>query len=341
MNKVCLLMIFLCLNLQTIGQNQNEALWTIAFYNLENLFHPSDDPNTFDDDRTPSGKDHWTYQRYHKKLANMAKVIRGLDSQGPSIIGLCELENRTVLQDLMHQEQLKDLDYGMIHFDSPDLRGVDVALLYRKSQFRPLSSQSIEVPLFDHQTNKRIWTRDQLLVYGELFGNPLYIMVNHWPSRSGGKQRSAPNRQVAARVSKRLADSILRLNPSAQLIVMGDFNDNPDDTSLKMLLQNPRLINPMQRIHEKGHGSLAFRDTWFLFDQMILSRNFTSNERGLTSSSSGSLKLRKVGIHAPYYLKTPDGRFKGYPFRSMQGGRFTGGYSDHFPVYIQLTKVLN
>lgn len=322
----------------------------VAFYNLENLFHPSDDPTTFDDDRTPDGADQWTPQKYNDKLSNMARVIADIGPSTPAIIGLCELENRQVLLDLLRQDALSTIDYAIIHHESPDLRGIDVGLIYRKSQFKPHKSISIAVPLYDEKRDRPIYTRDQLLIQGDLLGQPIYILVNHWPSRSGGKQRSESKRLGAAKVTKRLTDSLLRLNPQSQIIVMGDFNDNPDDSSIQHLIDSGKkqysdnfkdakisqskmttdFFNPFEKIYLNGFGSLAYRDRWFLFDQIILTHNFTQK--------TPKWSLKSASIHKPDYLVTPTGRFKGYPFRSMRGSHFTGGYSDHFAVYITLTK---
>jgi len=325
--------LLLSLNFYAQGEspmNKLEVETTIAFYNLENLFHPSDDPQKFDDDRTPDGADRWTFEKYQAKLANMAQALAEIGPKTPSIIGLCELENRQVLQDLLSQESLSTIDYGIIHFESPDLRGVDVGLIYRKSQFSPHRSLSISVPLYDEKKDRSLWTRDQLLVQGDLLGKPIYIIVNHWPSRSGGKQRSQSKRMSAAKVTKRVTDSLLRLDPQSQIIVMGDFNDNPDDPSLQKLVQSTSdFFNPMEKMFTSGMGSLAFRDQWFLFDQIILTQNFLN--------STANWRFLKAGIHKADYLITPEGRFKGYPMRSMQGSHFTGGYSDHFPVFITLS----
>lgn len=341
---------------RSISPTQQEV--TIAFYNLENLFHPSDDPLKFDDDRTPEGADQWTYDKYQAKLNNMAHAIAEIGPNTASIVGLCELENRQVLQDLLSQEALNTIDFGIIHYESPDLRGVDVGLIYRKSHFNPRRTVSISVPLYDEKKDKPLWTRDQLLVEGDLMGKPIYFMVNHWPSRSGGKQRSEAKRMSAAKVTKRITDSLLRLNPQSQIVIMGDFNDNPDDPSIQKVIQSSterswsptrnntqshseedseesselsnNFFNPMAKMYAAGIGSLAFRDQWFLFDQIILTHNF--------SSKKSNWRIKSAAIHKASYLVTQSGRFKGYPFRSMQGSHFTGGYSDHFPVYITLIK---
>lgn len=328
-----------------IAQEKNEyTIRTIAFYNLENLFDTEDDPLTFDEDRTPGGKDVWTIDKYQDKLQKMAKVISeiGCETAGnpPAIIGLCELENLKVLEDLVDQPALKNLNYGIIHFDSPDRRGVDVALLYRKSQFSPTSSQSRRLMLFEPlELSKRIFTRDQLVVSGNFEGESMHFIVNHWPSRSGGEAQSSPRREKASWLNKQIIDSLFALNPYSKIITMGDFNDDPKNKSLKKVLNTKgkkeetefqELYNPMEALLKKGIGTLAYRDGWNLFDQIILSKPFLDADQGY--------KFFKAGIFNKKYLTTQEGQFKGYPFRSYDYGGYTGGFSDHFPVYVHLIK---
>lgn len=318
---------------------------TVAFYNLENLFDFENDPITFDDDRTPDGKDHWTKEIYAAKLKNMAKVISeiGKDVTGtsPILIGVCEIENRRVLEDLVNQEPLVQKDYGIIHFDSPDRRGIDVALLYQKRVFTPTHYYPYELKIYDNNdVTKRIFTRDQLLVGGYLDGEKIHIVVNHWPSRRGGEARSRPKRIKAAKLNKRLIDSLLSEDPYAKIIVMGDFNDDPTSPSVKDVLQAKKkkdklelkqLYNPMEDMYKKGLGTLAWRDAWNLFDQMIISTE-------LTKKDYSSYRFYKAGIFNKTYLANLRGKYKGYPYRSFADGGFTGGYSDHFPVYLYLIK---
>ena len=186
---------------------------TIAFYNLENLFDTENDPLTYDDDRTPDGKDHWTEEIYQDKLKNMAKVMAeiGADVSGntPTIIGVCETENRKVLEDLVNQETLVEQDYGIIQFDSPDRRGIDVALLYKKKLFTPTHYKAKELLIYDdNDKSKRVFTRDQLVVSGMLDGEKIHLIVNHWPSRSGGEKRSRSKRIKAAKLNRQIIDSI-------------------------------------------------------------------------------------------------------------------------------------
>lgn len=331
----------------TTSTSQNEKEYkiiTVAFYNVENLFDYENDPLTFDDDRTPDGKDHWTKEIYEAKVVNMAKVIAdiGKDVTGtaPAIIGLCEVENRRVLEDLANDPVLLKKDYGIVHFDSPDRRGIDVALLYKKKLFTPTNYKAHELFIYqDHDRSKRIYTRDQLLVSGMLAGEKIHFIVNHWPSRYGGEERSRPKRIKAASLNKKIIDSLFSEDPYAKIITMGDMNDDPTSPSIKNVLKtkNEResmglkeLYNPMDNMHKKGMGTLAYRDAWNLFDQMIISTE-------LAKKDYSSYRFYKAGIYNKNYLQTPRGQYKGYPFRSFVNG-YTGGYSDHFPVYIYLIK---
>ncbi|WP_150451107.1 endonuclease/exonuclease/phosphatase family protein [Arenibacter lacus] len=316
---------------------------TVAFYNVENLFDTHRDSLTFDGDFTPTGKNQWTQERYRKKLDNITQVLyqigREVTHNAPDIIGLCEIENRGVLEDLIQHPTLRDLDYDIIHFDSPDERGIDVALLYRQSAFLPTSFRSHRL-LLTKEEIFRDYTRDQLVVGGLLDGEPLHFIVNHWPSRSGGEARSRPNRIAAARLNKRIIDSIIRQSPDAKIISMGDFNDDPTDYSFKKILkiktkeeilEPSELYNPMENLYKKGLGTLAYRDRWNLFDQLY----FTAN---LYMEPKSGYRFWKAGIFNPPYLIDPKGQYKGYPLRTYANGNYVGGYSDHFPVYLFLIR---
>ncbi len=333
----------------SFGQEKKEYhILTVGFYNLENLFDIYDDPDTFDDDRTPTGKDRWTATKYRQKIENMAYAISriGVDeAKGPpALLGVCEIENLEVLEDLTSHPIMKPYDYGVVHYDSPDLRGIDVALLYQKKLFRPEHSVTHELVLHHPaEPEKRIYTRDQLLVTGLLMGERIHILVNHWPSRSGGEKASSPKREKAALLNKRIIDSLHRTDPYARIISMGDFNDDPHNKSLKKVLGAKaekknvgfkELYNPMSGMAKKGNGSLAYRDGWNLFDQIIISKPFLEPDYS-------RFTFFKAGIFNENFLVTPSGQYKGYPFRSYSNGSFTGGYSDHFPVYLMLIKDKN
>ncbi len=341
----CVVILILSITV-SFGQNSKTyKINTIAFYNVENLFDFEDDPITFDDDRTPDGKDHWTEDIYNAKLKNMATVISeiGKEATGttPAIIGLCEIENRRVLEDLVNQDSLIKEDYGIIHFDSPDKRGIDVALLYRKKLFSPTNYRAHELIIYDNNDRtKRIFTRDQLVVSGMFDGEKIHFIVNHWPSRRGGEERSRHKRIKAAKLNRQIIDSLFSEDPYAKIITMGDFNDDPTNSSIKNHLQAKRkkedlkikeLYNPMEYMSRKGLGSLAYRDQWNLFDQMIISTE-------LIKKDYSSYRFYKAEIYNKTYLINSKGRYKGYPYRSFVGGGYTGGYSDHFPVYLYLIK---
>ncbi|MCG2460134.1 endonuclease/exonuclease/phosphatase family protein [Flavobacteriaceae bacterium F89] len=316
---------------------------TIAFYNVENLFDTINDPKTFDDDRTPSGKDQWNSERYHQKIANISKVISVIGSEtthtSPDIIGLSEVENQQVLEDLISHPNLREMGYGIVHFESPDERGIDVALLYKKAIFLPSTYKSRRL-ILKKEDGERDYTRDQLVVNGFLDNEQFYFIVNHWPSRSGGAARSKPNRVAAAQLNKQIMDSIYRSDASARIISMGDLNDDPIDDSLKKTLETKsdkdalaphELYNPMEALYRKGVGTLAYRDHWNLFDQIF----FTGN---LVFAPEQNFRFWKVGVYRPPYLIIQKGAYKGYPYRTYANGNYTGGYSDHFPAYIYLIR---
>lgn len=345
----CFLALFILISTLAVGQQEKQyKVNTIAFYNVENLFDYEDDPITFDDDRTPDGKDHWTEAIYQAKLKNMAKVIAEIGSDvtgtAPAIVGVCETENRRVLEDLVNQEPLLQKDYGIIQFDSPDRRGIDVALLYQKKLFTPTNYKAHELLIYDdNDRSKRVFTRDQLLVSGMLDGEKIHFIVNHWPSRSGGEARSRSKRIKAAQLNKKIIDSLFSEDPYAKVITMGDLNDDPTNPSVKKHLKAKKnrdkvglkeLYNPMESMHKKGLGTLAWRDGWNLFDQMIISHE-------LLKKDYSSYRFYKAGIYNKSYLANPRGQYKGYPFRSFTNGGFTGGYSDHFPVYLYLIREKN
>lgn len=315
---------------------------TLAFYNVENLFDTENDSLTDDDARTPEGEDHWTPERYQTKLQHLARVLSGIGREEahrlPDLIGLCEIENRGVLLDLVGQEGLKGGDYGIVHYDSPDARGIDVALLYKKSSFTVVESQRRRLWLVDERNNGRT-TRDQLVVHGYLDGEALYLSVNHWPSRSGGQLKSEPYRRQAAALQRSILDSVLQADPGARFVSLGDYNDDPTDLSLKFglgtrpstdSLPAHLLYNPMEALFTAGTGTLAYRDSWSLFDQILVNGNWFPHK--------GGYAFWKARVYHPDFLKTQDGPYTGYPFRTYAGGSYQGGYSDHFPVYAFLIR---
>tara|TARA_R110002020_G_scaffold303939_5_gene519681 strand:+ start:26352 stop:27410 length:1059 start_codon:yes stop_codon:yes gene_type:complete len=344
-NSTILLIIIIINFYSCFSQGRKFKVVTVAFYNLENLFDTANDPITFDDDRTPDGSDHWTEENYRDKLNNMATVIskigKSVSGGPPALLGVAEVENRKVLDDLINQPQLASFNYGVVHYDSPDRRGIDVALLYRKEIFTPVRSSAHELEIYAYDdAAKRAYTRDQLLVKGVLDESEIYVIVNHWPSRSGGEELSSVRREAAAQLNRKIVDSILNQNPYAKLITMGDLNDDPTNKSVSQVLgakQNREslnekdLYNPMYNMYLNGAGTLAYRDSWNLFDQIILSAPLIEKEYD-------DYTFYRAGIFNEPFVSSASGQYKGYPFRSYANGTYTGGYSDHYPVYIYLIK---
>lgn len=314
----------------------------IGFYNLENLFDTIDSPDVRDEEFTPDGRKEWTGERYSDKLAMMTEVISMLGdtigAPGPAIVGLCEVENRFVVEELVAHENISDLGYNIVHQDSPDKRGIDVALIYRPELFKVETVKAIPLLIYDQEDNERIYTRDQLLVSGKLLTEELHIIVNHWPSRYGGEERSRPSRKAAAQLCRSIVDSLKTINSDAKIVIMGDLNDDPHNVSIKdelravsqAELQDGNLFNPYAEKHQNGEGTLCYRGVWNLFDQIILTQSFLDNKDGL--------RFKGAYVHDHEMLKEQEGKYKGYPFRTYVGSRYDGGYSDHFPVYIVLKK---
>ena len=257
------------------------ALRSVLFYNVENLFDTINDPITLDEAYTPDGRYNWTAKRYFHKLNRIARTITEFSIQGrimaPDIIGLCEVENRSVLEDLVNNPKMVKYGYGIIQKDSPDARGIDVALIYKKSAFQPTSFQHHELYLYN-EVNERQYTRDQLVVGGLLDNEEIYFIVNHWPSRRGGQQRSNAFRIEAARLNLKIIDSIRKVNWNPRILILGDFNDNPGNDSMKFLVQQGQLYNPMETLLSYSRGTLNHNFQWNLFDQILFSTNFFETE---------------------------------------------------------------
>lgn len=316
----------------------------IGFYNLENLFDTLDSPTTNDADFLPGGRLLWNTEKYVSKQKNMAKVISQLATEltpdGLALLGVSEIENRKVLEDLVAQPELKSRNYQIVHFDSPDERGIDCGLLYQPKYFTLAGARAFPVPLKKPKTAEVDYTRDILYVAGTFEGDPLHIMVCHWPSRSGGEARSAWSRAAAAGVCRYLTDSILAISPDAKIIIMGDLNDDPTNKSVSSVLKakgstevlkDGELYNTMYDHFKNGAGTLAYRDAWNLFDQMIVSQ-------GLVSKKVGGWQLYKSQVFRQPWLLQTEGAFRGYPFRTFVGEIFINGYSDHLPVFLYFLK---
>lgn len=340
MRKVSFFLLFIILSWSiSIRAQEAPKSAVIAFYNLENLFDTINDPNINDEQFLPTGDYQWTSERYLTKLDRMSEVIDALwqVNGGPVIMGVSEVENEGVLKDLISTERLKKYPIGICHHDSPDRRGIDVSFLYNTKRFRILSTKAY--PLHFPE-NPDFITRDQWLMTGILDGtDTINIIVNHWPSKSGGEKRSMPYRNGAAALCRHIADSIMHASKNAKVIIMGDLNDNPNARSIMETLGTKTnttgvgeydLFNPMWQLYRDGIGSYAYRDSWELIDNIIVSGGLINPVRGY--------KYMSVHIFKKGFMITKTGSYMGYPFRTYAGGSYQGGYSDHLPVYIILQK---
>ena len=322
-----------------------EKPYKVVFYNLENLFDIFDDPETHDEEFTPEGAKQWNEFKYQKKLTNMERVlfdISSIDKDYPIVIGVSEIENRMVLEDLISQPKLKGANYRICHFDSPDARGVDVAFLYRADVFKLEGSDNIKLEVEELPDFR---TRDFVVMWGTIEDEPFYFLVSHWPSRLGGKEASQFKRDACASQIRAIKDSLLNENPATKVVVMGDFNDDATDASLvKVLgakgkikdLQEGDFFNPYFKMLRAGLGTLAYQDAWNLFDNICVTENLVNAEDGKLRLMKGKKFYGNI-FTRPYMLQQ-EGQYKGYPLRTFVTNNFQNGFSDHFPVYIYIGK---
>jgi len=357
---------------RTNAQAKSYSVHTVAFYNFENLFDTIDNPN-IDEEWLPNGAQNWTYKKYKQKLENLARVLSEIGTgsiqdqknpNSPTLIGGGEIENRGVLEDLVKQPKLLASDYGIVHFDSPDKRGIDVALLYQKKHFKVTSAINIPLIIYKKQldlsakkknevddasddkseielNSERVYTRDQLLVTGYLDGEEVNVIVNHWPSRSGGEKKSSPFREAGGALNRKIIDSLVKINPKAKIITMGDLNDGAYNRSVKValgaklkkseLVSSGDIYNPFEQMAKEGNASLFYRDAGDIFDQIMVSQQFTLPDYS-------SFRYWKAGIYNKPFMIQTVGQYKGYPLRHTIN---EVGFSDHFPVYIYLIKQTN
>ena len=316
----------------------------VAFYNLENLFDTIHQEGVNDYEFLPDGKNKWNSEKYWSKIKNMAKVISqiGISSTptGPVILGVSEIENRLPLEDLVNDPQIKERNYQIVHHDGPDRRGVDVALLYNPDFFTLDSYHSYTLHIPDMPDFR---TRDQLLVKGKLMGEEFHFIVVHWPSRTGGEAKSRPLRVAAAGLAKHIFDSIMTVKPDAKIILMGDLNDDPNNESIAKVLKatsdqkkietGKYLFNPSDALFKNGIGSLAYQDSWNMFDQMIMTPS-------IYSENKKALSYYHFKVFNERWLRQQSGKYKDYPMRTFSFGAWIDGYSDHFPVYTLLIREL-
>ena len=344
MQRIPLLIACLCLLAmpRSYAQKKQYQVCAVAFYNFENFFDTVQD-SRYDLDFIPDGNYHYTSAIYHAKVHNLATVLRQLGTDvnpdGPAIIGTAEIEHASVLRDLVNQPEIKDRNYQVVHFESPDSRGIDVAMLYNPKYFRLLKAQALLTDISGFG-EKGGHTRDVLHVIGILRGDTTHVFVNHWPSRRGGEAASAPLRAIAAGVSKHVIDSLVAIDPQTRILNMGDLNDDPTSPSVAKVLgavgdkakvRPGGLFNPWAAYYNQGIGTLAYNDSWNLFDQVMLSS-------GWLQKSDTHWQYYRAEIFSRDFLKEKFGQYKGYPHRSFDGTNWIDGYSDHFPVLVYLVK---
>lgn len=309
---------------------RSEKSVRIVFYNTENLFDTRKDTLKRDDEFLPEGLYHWTPGKFYRKVQSIAKVL--LSTGGwdpPEIIGLAEIENRSVLNALVYKLPLAPFDYKIVHYESNDIRGIDVALLYRPDKFKVLFSAPLVVKM---QNDPAFRTRDILYVKGLVNNKTLvHLFVNHWPSKLGGETISRPHRLAAAHRLLEAVDSLLKRDAASRIVIMGDLNNTPASDVVRLLERERPLINLMDiaDVAKGDKGSYKFNGKWSVIDQIIVSKTLLQqNELHVNVGAC---------IFAPSYLLIPDEKYGGVkPFRSFIGPRYSGGYSDHLPVFIDL-----
>jgi predicted extracellular nuclease len=323
-----------CAPLKNLTPRRN---MTVVFYNVENLFDTIDQPGKNDGEFTPGGEKKWDDSRYQKKLDDLSRVIAEINmSDLPEIVGLCEVENEMVVKDLVEKGLLQKGKYNVVHHESPDTRGIDCALIYRPDEFKVLSHSAVRVVKED---NPHFKTRDILYVKG-LSRNKeeFHIFVNHWPSRIGGTEETEPSRILVAGLLRTKIDSVMNASPQAHIIVMGDMNDEPDNASLKEILgatfpgeEDPYLVNLMFPAFTDGEGSYNYRGDWNMLDHLVVSHGLLQ-KRGFRCTDGRGFVFRSEWMEYPGRngVRTPN--------RTYSGQTYTGGISDHFPVYFRMHR---
>jgi endonuclease/exonuclease/phosphatase family metal-dependent hydrolase len=333
---ICTLCVFV---LPLFSETSEKQLFRVMCYNVENYFDCVDDSLTNDEEYLPGNMRGWNYHRYVQKQANIARVIVAVGGwTPPALVGLCEVESRKALIDLTRYATLRSLKYDFVHYESPDARGVDVALLYQAEMFRLINSMPVRIKFPESPGSK---TRDILFVQGQVpSGDTLSVYVCHFPSRLGGELESAHKRNFVAARLKQHVDSMMKIDCHANILIMGDFNDYPDNESMEKVLQASYPLTPFQPLslynlmfplHKEGIGTHKHSGDWGALDQIIVSANLLKNKTGLFTLSGGA------HIFDADFLSEDDVKFLGkQPYRTYVGMRYNGGFSDHYPVYLDL-----
>ncbi|MBX2887184.1 MAG: endonuclease/exonuclease/phosphatase [Ferruginibacter sp.] len=346
MNKslyAAFIIIFLIFSNSLLAQKKDYRVSVVGFYNLENLFDTVNNPLKNDEEFLPNSARQYNTRIYYDKLDRLSDVISQMGTDvnpdGLAILGVAEVENDTVLKDLVKRPKLKDRKLKICHYDSPDARGIDVGMLYNPKYFSVLFSAPFFVQL-PGGSKDAYFTRDVLYVKGLLDGDTMHVFVNHWPSRSGGEERSRPGREAAAQVVKDKVDSILAKSPNAKYIIMGDLNDDPISPSITKVLNAKGkkedvkangIYNPWVDMYKRGIGTSPYQDAWGLFDQIMVSNS-------MLDKNTGGYHFYKQMIFNKEFLVQKTGKYRNYSKRTWSGITYNYGYSDHFPVYIILLK---
>ncbi|MEA4935502.1 MAG: endonuclease [Paludibacter sp.] len=341
--KKVLLLALLCAIIQCMaGETKEKSLFRVMSYNVENYFDCVDDSLTKDEEYLPGNMRGWNNNRYVQKQANIARVIVAVGGwTAPALVALCEVESRKAMIDLTRYSTLSNLRYAFVHYESPDVRGVDVALLYQPDDFHLIESKPVRISF---QNERKSSTRDILYACGRVpSGDTLYVFVCHFPSRLGGEMESANKREKTAVVLRQQVDSIFCKKSNANIIIMGDFNDYPDNESMERILQagcpeapflSENLYNLMFPLHKQGKGTHKHEGDWGLLDQIIVSGNL------LNKSSDFFTGANAAEIFDAGFLSEEDKKFLGkQPFRTYAGMKYNGGFSDHYPVYVDFWYV--
>ncbi len=310
--------------------------YVIVSYNVENLFDTLNDPETFDDEFTPEGSKHWTKKRYDKKISNISRVLSDISGDLPAIIALCEVEHRSVTEDLASSKALKSGHYKVIHREGPDTRGIDVALMYRSDLFNVKSYEAIPVMV------KGSYSKLRNILYvkgGFAEGKNFHIFVNHWKSRRGGADKTEYKRIAAAEILRKKADEIFAEDKNAYIIILGDFNDEPGSKSLLKVLRatnndtNPAFDEFYNLLYDKyleGEGTNFGNYRKYMLDNLIVSRALRNGEMYYAEEGNIFKPNYILYYNAKAKMKVPD--------KTYGGRKYYGGYSDHLPVYFILKK---
>lgn len=337
--RIVKIALILSITILTSYSSFSQDRYRVMFYNVENLFDPFKDSLTNDGEFTPEGTRHWTWNRFTQKLNNIYRVVTAVGEWDlPAIVGFCEVENSFVMYQLINKTPLSKFDYKLVHKESPDSRGIDVALIYRPDRFKLEEKRFFRVVNPDDPNRK---TRDVLYARGILGKlDTIHVFVNHWPSKYGGELASEPGRMAAGKIVREKVDSIRIFSPNARIIIMGDFNDGPNSSPITEALKAVPPVTPyspsgLYNLHHKfeghGTGSIKFQGAWEVIDMMIVSKSLLEKTHPIYLNPDGGT------IFQADFLSEEDESFVGFrPNRTYVGFKFHGGFSDHFPIYVDI-----